>query len=194
MKKHLVIFSLVASITVPAFANDQVEGTPSPSLSDFGRIFKNALSEEETRLLIEYMRDSVLAAFNDEEVALPPDLAFKLEVLMQRLKKESNYYLDNFLKQLEADITRSLKEKMEVPPTVPYQPPSAPLLVPTMKMPDTPPASLAPPPSSPAGYVQTPWGYVPWFYVPPANYAAPAYVPPPLPQFAAPAVANQPSN
>mgnify|MGYP001004922988 CR=1 FL=1 len=195
MKLPLIFAApLLVALAWPAAAAEQKADAPSPSLSDLGRSFKNALSEEETSLLIEYMRDSVLAAFNDEEVTLPPDLAFKLEVLQQRLKKESNYYLDNFLKQLEADIKRSLKEKMEVPPAKPYTPPPVPLLVPAMTAP--PPASMpsaAMPPASmvpPSGYVQTPWGYVPWFYVPPPNNAAPGYTPPELPRFVAPAANN----
>jgi hypothetical protein len=183
----------LAGLAVPVLAADKAPApaapTPaSPSLSDLGHAFKNALTEEETRLLIEYMRDSVLAAFKDEEVTLPPDLAFKLEVLMQRLKKQSNFYLDNWLKQLEADIKRSLKEKMEVPPPVPYTPPEVPLLVPAMKMPATPPAPSAHATQPAAAYVPPPtnfspppWGYVPWFYVPQPGNTAPTYTPPALP-------------
>ncbi len=191
------VFPLLAALAWPVAAAEQKPDAPSPSLSDLGRTFKNALSEEETSLLIEYMRDSVLAAFNDEEVTLPPDLAFKLEVLQQRLKKESNYYLDNFLKQLEADIKRSLKEKMAVPPPKPYTPPPVPLLVPAMKSPMPAPAVAPPAPMAapapvppPPGYVQTPWGYVPWFFVPQPNYSAPGYTPPEPPRFVAPAADN----
>lgn len=194
---------LLLGLAVPVAAADKAPGKapakpPTPSLSDLGHSFKNALTEEETRLLIEYMRDSVLAAFKDEEVTLPPDLAFKLEVLMQRLKKESNFYLDNLMKQLEADIKRSLKEKMEVPPPAPYTPPQVPQLVPAMKTPVPPPPATAVAPTlpaapaaatvpPPAGYVQTPWGYVPWFYVPQPNVAPPTYTPPTLPWFSQPA-------
>jgi hypothetical protein len=169
------VVPLLIGLAAPVSAADPT-GAPSPSLSDLGRSFKNALTEEETSLLIEYMRDSVLAAFNDEEVSLPPDLAFKLAVLEQRLKKESNYYLDNFLKQLEEDIKRSLKEKMEVPPAQPYTPP---------------PASVVAPPEPPApGYILTPWGYVPWFVLPQTNYTTPAYTPPELPRYNPPATNN----
>ena len=188
-----LLAGLLAGLATPLAAAEQADA-PSPSLSDLGRTFKNALSEEETRLLIEYMRDSVLAAFNDEEVALPPDLAFKLEVLQQRLKKESNYYLDNFLRQLEEDIKRSLKEKMESPPAKPYTPPPVPLLTPALNMPPpvaAPPVAAQPLPAPPlaaptAGYIQTPWGYVPWFFAPPPNYAAPGYTPPEPQRFVPP--------
>ena len=191
MKSSLFfLIPFLAALAGPAAAASQTADAPSPSLSDLGRSFKNALTEEETSLLIEYMRDSVLAAFKDEEVTLPPDLAFKLEVLQQRLKKESNYYLDNFLKQLEEDIRRSLEEKMEVPPAKPYTPPAVPLLLPAMRAPA--PVVVAPPgpPSPPPGYVQTPWGYLPWFFVPQPNYAAPGYTPPEAPQFVPPTTGN----
>jgi hypothetical protein len=196
---------VLAGLALPAPAADQA-ATASPSLADLGHAFKNALTEEETRLLIEYMRDSVLAAFNDEEVTLPPDLAFKLEVLSQRLKKESNFYLDIWLKQLEADIRRSLMEKMEVPPPVPYTPPEVPLLVPAINVPVAPPAAprgVAAPAAVPqkannvpnTTYLPTPWGYVPWFYVPQPNYSAPPYTPPTPPRFIPPepAAANKPN-
>lgn len=185
-----LVVPLLLGLAAPVSAANTTTDAPSPSLSDLGRSFKNALTEEETSLLLEYMRDSVLAAFNDEEITLPPDLAFKLAVLEQRLKKESNYYLDNFLKKLEEDIKRSLKEKMEVPPAKPYTPPPIPLLTPAMRAPA--PAVAAPQvqPAPPPGYVQTPWGYVPWFFVPPPNYSAPAYTPPEPPQYMPPASNN----
>lgn len=196
-----IIVPLLAGLAGPAAAADQV---PSPSLAELGHSFRNALTEEETHLLIEYMRDSVLAAFNDEEVTLPPDLAFKLEVLQQRLKQESNFYLDNFLKQLEADIRRSLKEKMEASQPLPYTPPEVPLLRPAMMAPPpaTPPATtaaatipVAPPPAAkppaaayqppPTQFNPPPWGYVPWFYQPWPTYQArpivPPWLAPPLP-------------
>lgn len=205
---------LLAGLAAPAPAADKVpakapaKATPaSPSLSDLGHMLKNALSEEETRLLIEYMRDSVMAAFNDQEVSLPPDLAFKLEVMAQRLKKQGNFYLDNLLKQMEEDIKRSLKEKMEVPPPVPYTPPEVPLL-PAFKAPATPPATpangvqpvapsyapataiYAPPPTN---FNPAPWGYVPWFYIPQPTYQAQPYTPPEPPRFIPSApVAGQP--
>jgi hypothetical protein len=189
MKPLFLLIALLLGVVVPASAGDKPATTASPSLSDLGHAFKNALTEEETRLLIEYMRDSVLAAFNDEEVSLPPDLAFKLEVLMQRLKKESNYYLDNLMKQLEEDIKRSLKEKLEVPPPVPYTPPEVPLLLPA-QAPALPPANVTTPPASvyappapayvppPTNYAPPPWGYAPWFYLPQPWYTPPVPVEP----------------
>jgi len=181
----LLLAGLAAPVPAADKATTQAPAVPAtPSLSDLGHMLKSALSEEETNLLIEYMRDSVMAAFKDEEVTLPPDLAFKLEVMAQRLKKQSNFYLDNLLKQMEEDIKRSLKEKMEVPPPVPYTPPAVPLLpiytapasAPAAPANGQPPAAIYVPP--PTNYNPAPWGYVPWFYIPQPTYQAPAYTPP----------------
>lgn len=123
---------------------------PSPSLSDLGRSLRNYFTEEELALLFEYMRDSVIAAFKDEEVTLPPDLSFKLEILLVRMKKEGGHYMDNVIKQLEKDLERNLKEKLKeklVPPDTskstytPPQPPAyiPPFLPPVMTAPTYPP-------------------------------------------------------
>ncbi len=157
MNLALSFIALLLGLTGSASAADQGR---SPSLAELGHSFKNALTEEETRLVIGYMRDSVMAAFNDEEITLPADLAFKLQVLQQRLKKESNFYLDNFLTQLEQDIKRSLKEKMEPSPPVPYTTPELPFLQAAVPPPvaipaptpqpvaSTPPVSFSPPPGA----------------------------------------------
>jgi hypothetical protein len=102
---------------------------PSPTLSDLGRSLRNYFTEDELDLLFEYMRDSVIAAFKGEEVTLPPDLSFKLEILLVRMKKEGGHYMDNLIKQLEKDLERNLKEKLKeklAPPdtsTSTYTPP-----------------------------------------------------------------------
>jgi hypothetical protein len=49
-------------------------------------------------------------------VILPPDLAFKLEVVLARMKRESAVYMEKLIMQLEEDLKRSLKEKLAAPP------------------------------------------------------------------------------
>ena len=98
---------------------------PAPTLSDLGRSLRNYFTEEELSLLFQYMKESVMASFKDEEVVLPPDLAFKLEILLVRLKKESGHYMDNLIDQLEKDLKNSLKEKLKetlAPPPIKEQP------------------------------------------------------------------------
>jgi hypothetical protein len=87
-----------------------------PTLEDLGKRLSNYFTQEEQDLLVDYMKESVMAAFKGEEVFLPPDLAFKLEVLLVRMKKEGSLYMDNLMKQLEADLKRSLKEQFGAPP------------------------------------------------------------------------------
>lgn len=99
--------------------------TPTaPTLSDLGRSLRTYFSEEELSLLFQYMKESVIASFKDEEVNLPPDLSFKLEILLVRMKKEGGHYMDNLINQLEKDLKKRLKEKLEPPPIkeVPYNP------------------------------------------------------------------------
>jgi type IV secretory pathway VirB10-like protein len=97
----------------------------APTLSDLGRSLRNYFTEEELELLFQYMKESVIASFKDEEVSLPPDLSFKLEILLVRLKKESDHYMDNLIKQIEADLKNSLKQKLKeslTPPPIKEQP------------------------------------------------------------------------
>jgi len=102
----------------------QAATPPAPTLSDLGRSLRNYFTEEELTLLFQYMKESVIASFNDEEVNLPPDLSFKLEILLVRMKKESDHYMDNLINQLEKDLKNSLKEKLTPPPIKeqPYNP------------------------------------------------------------------------
>lgn len=85
-------------------------------MSDLGKSLRNTFTEEEIDLLFQYMKDSVIAAFKGEDVILPPDLAFKLEVVLARMKRESAVYMEKLIMQLEEDLKRSLKEKLAAPP------------------------------------------------------------------------------
>jgi hypothetical protein len=143
---------LAAGLGFPALAAEGVAApdaaTPSasPTLSDLGRSLRSYFTEEELDLLFEYMRDSVIAAFKGEEVTLPPDLSFKLEILLVRMKKEGGHYMDNLIKQLEKDLERNLKEKLKeklAPPdtsTSIYTPPQPQWTFPVY----TPPAATIP--------------------------------------------------
>ncbi len=133
-----------APIAPPAPAAAGVEAPSGPSLADLGKSLRNYFTEDELDLLFEYMKESVVAAFKGEEVYLPPDLAFKLEVLLVRLQKQGGLYMDNLIKQLERDLKRSLKEKL-LPPPLPASPePSAlPPLEPASAKPAPPPAGTS---------------------------------------------------
>jgi hypothetical protein len=94
----------------------------APDLTAMIRSFGQFFSEEEIDLLYDYLRDTTLAALKgDEEVLLPPDLAFKLEVLQQRMKKEGAFYFQNLIRQMERDLDRALQDYRSPPPPPPYE-------------------------------------------------------------------------
>ena len=134
---------MAAPAPVPFPAPQPVEQAPAgPTLSDLGKKLSNYFTPEEQDLLVDYMKESVIAAFKGEEVFLPPDLAFKLEILLQRMKKEGVLYMDNLMKQLEADLKRSLKEKFGDSEPAPKAP---------AKLPQTTPASSPADKPAPSG-------------------------------------------
>lgn len=131
---------------MPVPPGPAVAAPPAPTLADLGSSLRSYFTEEELDILFQYMRDSVIAAFKGEEVFLPPDLSFKLEILLVRMKKEGGHYMDNLIRQLEKDLERNLKEKLKeklAPPDTsasPYAPPQPPVFVPFF----FPPAMSAP--------------------------------------------------
>lgn len=69
---------------------------PSPSLIGLLGSLTAYLSQDDIELLYIYLRDTAIASLlgrDTEDVYLPPDLAFKMEVLQQRAIKEGNHYL-----------------------------------------------------------------------------------------------------
>lgn len=130
-----------AAVSPPEAAVDSPAG---PTLSDLGKSLRNYFTEDELDLLFEYMKESVVAALKGEEVHLPPDLAFKLEILLVRLQKEGGRYMDNLIQQLERDLKRTLKEKLAPAETAPNAiTPALPQTTPSSS-PATPPASPMP--------------------------------------------------
>lgn len=143
-----------AAPTVPPQAAP-VEAAPAgPTLSDLGKSLRNYFTEDELDLLFEYMKESVVAAFKGEEVYLPPDLAFKLEILLVRMQKEGGRYMDNLVQQLERDLKRSLKEKLT--PPQPAAPAALPSTEPASSKPAGPGAPAAPAATPPAGSSKLP--------------------------------------
>ncbi|HNQ05354.1 MAG TPA: hypothetical protein PKH69_12170 [Thiobacillaceae bacterium] len=120
---------------------DAGKTAPVPSLADLGRSLRGYFTQEELDLLFDYMMESVVASFKGEDVYLPADLSFKLEVLLARMKKEGVYHMDNMMKQLEADLKRSLKDRL-----VPAPDPKSDALPPTSpaSVPGTSPVAPAP--------------------------------------------------
>jgi hypothetical protein len=198
------LLAAALALAPPALAQSPANGgdkaASGPTLSDLGRSLRSYFTEDELNLLFQYMRDSVLAAFKDEEVSLPPDLAFKLEVLLARMKREGGHYMDNLMRQLEKDLERNLKQKLkekmaEPPQTAPAVSPPVlyPLFLPQLPLP-LPQPSPVPASPYPPGYAPPPGYALPPGYAPSSGYPAmpqgvqpPAIPPPPT----APAQAPQ---
>ena len=118
--------------------NGQAAPAPSPG---FGLPFSNFLSEDEMGMLFDYLRDSFIATMrNDPEGAsMPPELAFKLEILKQRMIKEGDAYVRQLMQSMQQDLDRALQEYNQQLPQHP-QPPAPP----------TPPAQPQPAPGTPS--------------------------------------------
>lgn len=105
----------------PAAAAPAAE-VQAPDISGLLRAFGQYFTEEETDLLLDYLRDSAMASLNGgEEASLPPELAFKLAILQQRMKKEGAFYFQVLIQQLERDLDRAMKEYRNPPPPPPYE-------------------------------------------------------------------------
>lgn len=104
----------------PSAAPPSAEAQPAgPSIADLGQALRNYFTEEETTVLYQFMKDSLVASLKgDEADALPPDLAFKMEVLIARMKREGGAYMERLSQEMEAD----LKKRTAPPPPTEYVP------------------------------------------------------------------------
>jgi len=143
--KHLLTTLLVSAalMTGPACAAGPTNGNPPPQggqngqpapAPGLGLPFSNFLSDDEMGMLFDYLRDSFIATMrNDPEGAsMPPELAFKLEVMKQRMLKEGDAYVRQLMQSMQQELDRSLKEYNQqlpqhpLPPAPPVQPQPAP--------------------------------------------------------------------
>ena len=74
---------------------EEIQGPP-PSLLGILRSLSKFLGQEDINLLYEYLRDSIIASITkqEEEVLMPPDLAFKMEIIKKRAEIEGNHYVN----------------------------------------------------------------------------------------------------
>lgn len=102
----------------------------SMDLDAVARRLRNYFTEEELHTLFDYLRDASIAALQGkgEEVLMPPDLAFKMAILQERMLREGEYQMQLMMKQLEHDIDRALKDLfiMVAPPPPAPTPKQAP--------------------------------------------------------------------
>jgi hypothetical protein len=120
----------VASQTEPAAAPDTPangKAAPEVSLVDMVKAMSAFLTEEETQLVYDYLWDSSIAALKgeEEEIILPPEVAFKLAILQKRIVKEGGFYLEGLARKMEEDLARYWRDRvLTPPPPVPYSLPS----------------------------------------------------------------------
>jgi hypothetical protein len=111
------------SAATPAEAPSAAPEAPpaqSPSLSDLGNSLRNYFTEDESKVLYEFMKDTLVSSLKGTEAttSLPPDLAFKMEVLIARMKREGGAYMDQLSQELDAEM----KKRNTLPPPVEYIP------------------------------------------------------------------------
>jgi len=135
--RHLVLLAvLLAAPTLaaeqPATPPDGVPGTAAPAvpevnLVDTVKALSKFLNEEEVQLIYDYLWDSSIATLKGEpdDATLPPEVAFKLAILQQRIMKEGGAYLEGLSRKMEADLADYWRNRVLTPaPPVPYELPS----------------------------------------------------------------------
>lgn len=99
---------------------------PEASLVDMVKALSQFLTEDEVQMVYDYLWDSSIAALkgSDEEITLPPELAFKLAILQKRIEKEGGHYLQGLSLKMESDLARWRESLNNPPPPSPYMLPS----------------------------------------------------------------------
>lgn len=111
-----------AATPAPPPATPPTSNLNGRNFNEILQSMKDYLGPEDTDLLMAYIRDSTLAWLGQgQEPALTPDLAFKVEILQARMKREGAWYLQGLQKRLEEEL-----EAYRNPP-----PPQTPLYVPS---------------------------------------------------------------
>lgn len=109
--KALPALLLAISLALPAHAE-----TPPPPPPAEGLPFSAFMSEDDMRLLFDYMRDAIIAAMKGEEYRMPPELAHKLAKIQQRLMEQGNAAVRQMMEMMQKDLERALEELKPPPP------------------------------------------------------------------------------
>lgn len=135
-----LLMALAIGFVSPVQANDVAPKTP-PKASDKAKSdselaklaerLRSNFTDEEIKLLIDFMSESALAALKGGDVApLPPELEFKLEILRERVIKEGAAAWQSMMLEMQKKLDETLKQIQPPPPKVhpPYIPPPLPPL------------------------------------------------------------------
>lgn len=135
--RHLVL--LAGLLAAPAVAAElpatppagapqtAAPAVPEVNLVDTIKALSKFLNEEEVQLIYDYLWDSSIATLKGEpdDATLPPEVAFKLAILQQRIMKEGGAYLEGLSRKMEADLADYWRNRVLTPaPPVPYELPS----------------------------------------------------------------------
>ncbi|TCJ14706.1 hypothetical protein EZJ19_08960 [Parasulfuritortus cantonensis] len=115
-----------AAAPAPAHPGQAAAAAPEVSLVEMVRALSQFLTEDEVQMVYDYLWDSSLAALkgSQEEVTLPPELAFKLAILQKRIVKEGGVYLQGLALKMEKDLAH-FQENLNTPTApAPYSLPS----------------------------------------------------------------------
>jgi hypothetical protein len=85
---------------------------PRPWVELLGKYF----TEDDVRLIFDYLGESALSTLRGEEAPLPPELALKLEILKRRLEKEGAVSSEALIQWLDKELQRGLKQLAPPPP------------------------------------------------------------------------------
>lgn len=105
--RPLVLALSLIVLSTAALADDkslrEAPAQPGLPLSAF-------LTEQEMRLMFDYLRDALLAALKGERYRMPPELAHTLARVQERIMRQGNAAVRQMLEMLEKDLSRTLEE------------------------------------------------------------------------------------
>jgi hypothetical protein len=95
-----------------------------PESGGWGLSISDFLTDDEMDMLFEYLRDAFIATMrNDpEEASMPPELAFKLAILRQRLIREGDAAVQQLMQALQKEVDETLREYLQQQPPQPPTP------------------------------------------------------------------------
>lgn len=108
MSKQALILALSLAVLAPGVLTAEVPAPKTPPIA--GLPFSAFLSEDEIRLLFDYMRDATLAAMKGEHYPMPPELAHALDRVRGRLMRQGNAAARQMMEQLQDALDRALEE------------------------------------------------------------------------------------
>ncbi len=121
--RRLLLPVLISAVLMagPAWAQTQPPAAaPQQKHKSQGLNLNAFLSDDETQMLLDYMHDAFDAAMKGEEAPpMPPELAFKLAIIQQRVLIQGNAAVEEFMLMLQKELDKAIKQmqKQHPPPS-----------------------------------------------------------------------------